>query len=85
MGGSSALVNGNLQANRASIEKLVGVKRLLLGLERAITRNSLARAKYGDEPARFIESEVALDEELKRVRVLAAAPEQYGVLARSDW
>lgn len=62
-----------------------GVKRLLLGLERAITRNSLARAKYGDEPARFIESEVALDEELKRVRVLAAAPEQYGVLARSDW
>jgi vacuolar protein sorting-associated protein 51 len=33
MGGSSALVNDNLQANRASIEKLVGVKRLLLKLE----------------------------------------------------
>lgn len=33
MGGSSELVNGRLQENRAKIEKLVGVKRLLLKLE----------------------------------------------------
>ena len=61
-----------------------GVKRLLLSLERAITKNSLARAKHSDQPARFIESEVALDEELKRVRLLAAAPERYDVFVKSD-
>ena len=33
MGGSSAGVNDNLQVNRGKIEKLVGVKRLLLKLE----------------------------------------------------
>ncbi len=33
MGGSSALVNDSLQENRGKIEKLVGVKRLLLKLE----------------------------------------------------
>jgi hypothetical protein len=33
MGGSSALVNEHLQENRSKIEKLVGVKRLLLKLE----------------------------------------------------
>ena len=33
MGGSSALVNDRLQENRGKIEKLVGVKRLLLKLE----------------------------------------------------
>jgi hypothetical protein len=33
MGGSSALVNDHLQENRGKIEKLVGVKRLLLKLE----------------------------------------------------
>jgi len=33
MGGSSAIVNENLQENRGKIEKLVGVKRLLIKLE----------------------------------------------------
>lgn len=59
----------------------VGVKKLLLGLERRVTKNQLARAKFGDQPSRFLESELELDEELKRLRVLAAAPELYPALA----
>lgn len=73
------------EAERTEVPALdaSGVKKLVLGLERAITRNSLARAKFPGEPARFLDSEVALDEELKRARLLAAAPELYPTLLSS--
>jgi hypothetical protein len=83
----------------------VGVKQLILSLEKKINRNTLARAKYADQPARcvvsvvaclpkplqyvvpfsFLESEVELDEELKRARVLAAAPEQFPEIIKNNW
>ena len=61
-----------------------GVKKMLLSLEKKINKNSLQRAKYTDEPARFLDSELELDEELKRLRVLAAAPDQFHTLVKSD-
>ncbi len=63
---------------------VTGVKRLLLGVEKAITRNELARTKYAGEPARFMDTEVELDQQLKKLRVLAAAPDLYGVLISSS-
>jgi beta-catenin-like protein 1 len=62
---------------------VTGVKRLLLSVEKAITRNELARTKYAGEPARFMDTEVELDDQLKKLRVLAAAPDLYGVLISS--
>lgn len=60
-----------------------GVKSLLLSVEKSISRNSLARTKYAGEPARFMDTEVDLDGQLKALRVLAAAPDLYHVLVSS--
>ena len=38
--------------------------------------------KYGNEPARFIESELDLDEEIKSLQVIATAPQLYPVLVK---
>ena len=54
-----------------------GAKRMLLALEKCISRNQMARVKYAGEPARFMESEVELHEELKKLSSLSAAPETY--------
>jgi beta-catenin-like protein 1 len=61
-----------------------GVKRMLLKLEKAISKNALLRAKHSDAPGKFLESEVELDRELQALRSLAAAPDQYRVLAGSE-
>jgi hypothetical protein len=61
-----------------------GVKRLVLSLEKAITRNQLARAKHAGEPARFMESEVELHGELQQMKGLAAAPAFYPILLKSE-
>jgi beta-catenin-like protein 1 len=61
-----------------------GVKRMLLAVERALTRNMAARAKHADEPLKYLDSEVELDRAVKSLHALAAAPEQYAVLAASS-
>jgi beta-catenin-like protein 1 len=70
------------EAEKSEVPTLdaTGVKKILLSLEKKITKNALLRAKHAGEPARFMESEIELDEELKRVRLLAAAPEHYPFL-----
>ena len=45
-----------------------GVRRTLAALERAATANALARAKHAGVPAKFFESEMALDGALARAR-----------------
>lgn len=74
------------EADKADLPALDanGVKRMLLKVERAISKNQNARAKYHDQPARFLDTEIELDTELKALRSLAAAPDQYNVLVRSD-
>ncbi|KAJ8600766.1 hypothetical protein CTAYLR_006105 [Chrysophaeum taylorii] len=56
------------------------VKRLLLQLEKKMLVNRQLRVKYVDEPRRFVDSEVDLDEAIKQSSLLAAAPELYGVV-----
>lgn len=55
---------------------------MLLALERRITANAMMRAKHADAPAAYMESEVDLDEAVKGLSVLAAAPELFPSLVQ---
>lgn len=61
-----------------------GLKRLVLALERKHTANMELRMKYADQPDKFLESEVDLDEAVKALLVVASSPELYPDFARSS-
>ncbi len=63
---------------------VLGVKQMLLALEKKTNRNQELRMKFADDPTKFVESEVDLDDELKKLHVLATAPELYGELIKHD-
>ena len=50
------------KADDEDIEEIdqAAVRKLLLTLEKRITRNAQLRVKYADEPSKFVESEVDL-------------------------
>lgn len=81
---AAMLAAAEASASEAPSLDILGVKKLLLQLEKKVTKNQLARAKFSDQPSRFLESELELDEDLKKMRVLAAAPELYPVLVSSE-
>jgi len=56
------------------------VRRLVLAFERAYAENVKARAKHGNDPRKFAESEIELDAEVKKLGQLASAPELYAEL-----
>eukprot|EP00727_Mastigamoeba_balamuthi_P007985 m51a1_g3807 hypothetical protein (1348) ;mRNA; r:245266-251184 len=53
------------------------LRKMVLALERKVTRNQEARARFAGEPEKFMDSEVELDEELKRLNAVATAPNLY--------
>ncbi|GJQ16003.1 hypothetical protein GpartN1_g7806.t1 [Galdieria partita] len=55
----------------------ISVKKLSLQLEQAIKENTQQRSKYPDEPLRFEESEVALDQAIQDFRSIASFPELF--------
>ena len=59
-----------------------GLRRLVLAFERRLRDNLEARMKHAEEPAKFLESEVELDEEVHRLHALAGAPQLYPELVR---
>ena len=59
------------------------LKRMILSVERHINDNMQLRMKYSDRPERFMDSELALYQELKGLHAVAAAPELYPVLVKS--
>ncbi|KAJ1983177.1 hypothetical protein H4R34_001422, partial [Dimargaris verticillata] len=67
--GSTALPSAGIDATF--------LRRLLLQLEKAITKNQELRVKYPDTPTRFMESEIALDQILYQFVDLAQAPQCY--------
>ena len=71
------------KADEAEIAELdaASLKRLLLAFEKKITRNRQMRVKYFDDPAKFAESEVDLDDAIREMGLCAAAPELYPLLA----
>jgi beta-catenin-like protein 1 len=56
---------------------IVGLKRMLVSFDRSITKNNQMRIKYPGQPNKIVDSEVDLDEEIKKLHALATAPHLY--------
>jgi len=54
-----------------------GIKRIVAGIERRIRRNQELRLKHAEDPRRFLESELELNELLTKLSALAGEPELY--------
>ena len=50
---------------------------LVLGFEKKVSKNQLLRVKFADEPEKFVNSELELDEEVRKLYAVAASPELY--------
>eukprot|EP00854_Cymbomonas_tetramitiformis_P004340 gene4340-5338_t len=59
-----------------------GLKKIVLAFERKLKDNLEARMKYAENPDRFLDSEVELDEEIKKMHALATAPHLYPELVK---
>jgi beta-catenin-like protein 1 len=53
------------------------IKSMLLAFEKRINKNQMMRMKYPDQPDKFMDSEIELDEQLKKLRLIAASPHLY--------
>ncbi|KAI0053550.1 DUF1716-domain-containing protein [Auriscalpium vulgare] len=63
---------------------ITGVRKLLLRVERAASKNQAQRSKYPDDPTKFIDSEADLDSAIKALLPLAQVPKvAYPELIRS--
>lgn len=58
------------------------LKKAALKFEQRINKNATQRAKYEDDPARFIQSEADLDADIRALSILGEHPELYPDLAR---
>lgn len=58
------------------------LRRLALSFERKISKNSELRAKYEEDPPKFMASEADLDAEIKNLSVLSEHPELYPEFAQ---
>jgi len=54
-----------------------GLRRLLLSFERKFKTNAQMRMKHSEQPERFMDSEVELATEIKRLFIIAGSPELY--------
>lgn len=62
---------------------LAWLKKTTLNFERKINKNAELRAKYEDEPMKFVSSEADLDSEIKSLSILSEHPELYKDFVRS--
>mmetsp|Transcript_15764 Transcript_15764/g.26137 ORF Transcript_15764/g.26137 Transcript_15764/m.26137 type:complete len:523 (-) Transcript_15764:78-1646(-) len=53
------------------------MKKMVLSLEKRISKNQEMRMKFSDAPDKFMDSEIDLHDELKKMHVLSTAPELY--------
>ncbi|KAF8854137.1 DUF1716-domain-containing protein [Acephala macrosclerotiorum] len=58
------------------------LRKLALNFEKKITKNAELRAKFEDDPTKFMGSEADLDADIKALSILAEHPELYGEFAR---
>ncbi|RIB12551.1 Catenin-beta-like protein [Gigaspora rosea] len=56
---------------------VAGVRKMILKLEKAITKNQELRVKFPDDPTKFMESEADLDEGIKHLLTLTEVPDLY--------
>ena len=60
------------------------LRKLCLNFEKRVNKNSTLRAKYEDDPPKFMESEGDLDESIKSLSTLSEHPELYEELAKNS-
>ncbi|KAK6338653.1 hypothetical protein TWF696_009464 [Orbilia brochopaga] len=58
------------------------LRRLAVSFERKINKNAEMRAKFEDDPAKFMDSEADLDAEIKALAILAEHPDLYSEFVR---
>ena len=58
------------------------VRKLALNFEKKISKNAELRAKYENEPAKFMESEADLDADVKVLSILSEHPQLYSEFAK---
>ncbi|EQC39607.1 hypothetical protein SDRG_03040 [Saprolegnia diclina VS20] len=56
------------------------VKQMVQSLEKKLQKNELMRAKHQDDPTKFMDSELALHEDIGRLKNVATDPELFAVL-----
>ena len=56
------------------------IKRLLLGFEKQVLKNQEMRVKFPDQPERFMESEIELNEEIQKLHIISTVPTMYDIL-----
>ncbi|KAL1795331.1 hypothetical protein ACET3X_007147 [Alternaria dauci] len=59
------------------------VRKLALNFEKKVNKNASLRAKYEDDPTKFMESEGDLDEGIRALSILSEHPELYDEFAKS--
>jgi len=59
------------------------VRKLALNFEKKVNKNASLRAKYEDDPTKFMDSEADLDEGIKALSILSEHPELYEEFATS--
>lgn len=59
------------------------VRKLALNFEKKVNKNASLRAKYEDDPTKFMESEGDLDEGIKGLSILSEHPELYEEFAKN--
>ncbi|ETV94342.1 hypothetical protein, variant [Aphanomyces invadans] len=60
------------------------VKQMVSSLEKKLQKNDVLRSKYAAEPSKFMESEIALHEEITRIKDVATIPSLFHVLIQSE-
>lgn len=58
----------------------VKLKKMILGFEKRVLKNQELRIKFPDDPRKFMESEIELNDAVEELHVVATAPELYPVL-----
>jgi beta-catenin-like protein 1 len=56
---------------------LYWLRRTALGFEKSVTKNAELRARYSDDPRKFISSEADLDSNIRNLSILSEYPELY--------
>jgi beta-catenin-like protein 1 len=75
----NALVDGARAQEGDQLDAKV-LKTMAKSLQKQVRRNALAREKHAAEPAKFLQSELELDEQLTRWRQVAAHPELFAAM-----
>jgi beta-catenin-like protein 1 len=76
--------SGAVDAAAASVELITEdtLQQVLLSFEKKVSKNQLMRAKFPDQPEKFLDSEVDLHQEVLSLYALAASPELYPLVVK---